>query len=383
MKKVFLFLSAFVFLVSGCSFDVHVITPAPVSAEVTAYPSATPIIFPPSETPVIPTDTPVVGFTPETGVSLFYGAHAGENPNEPAGRTSFPAGMKRIYVVWNYQNMHSGLTVKREWYLDGKLWLQREEPWDFAKYGAFGTVQDISIYDDVVGLPSGAYQLKIFIDGLLQPIGNPTSGGAELFFNFEIQPEGAFTAAASPDFKHNAIILGGKRLIVRDQSGTPTTLYTARTQISAMVWLPDSQHILFINHDPSGDELWTVDILSLDTALLVQSDTSLGVTTGLILSPDGHFVATSEGSGNGDACFVSLHLLFVEMGADYRGARVFYQKQFSGLPVNADSSIYPTVAGNWQSNTQYVSPIDVTCVTDESLKGDYLFDLLSLTATKK
>jgi hypothetical protein len=381
MKKVFIFLSSIAMLLSGCSFDVKVITPAPVSMDATAFPSATPIIFPPSETPVIPTDTPVVGFTPEAGVSLFYGAHAGVSPNELSGRTSFPAGTKRIYVVWNYQNMRAGATVRREWYLDGKLWLQREEPWDFSKYGADGTVQDVSIYDDVVGLPSGAYQLKIFIDGLLQPIGNPISGGAELFFNFEVQPDVAFTSAASPDFKYNAVILGEKQLIVRDQNGTPTTLYTG-TQIPAMLWLPDSQHILFINRAPSGDELWSVNVINLETSLLVQSDTSLGLETGLLLSPDGHFVVTTEGRG-GDACFLPVHLLFVEMGADYRGARIFYQKQFSGLAANPDGSIYPIGVGAWQSNTQFVSSIGFTCVTDESLQGDYLFDLSTLTATKK
>ncbi|MFT3893372.1 MAG: hypothetical protein QM730_17225 [Anaerolineales bacterium] len=382
MKKVSAFLSSLVFLISGCSFDVHVITPAPIAVNPTAYPSATPIIFPPSETPVTPTDTPVVGFTPETGVSLFYGAHAAENPNEPAGRTSFPAGTKRIYVVWNYQNMRAGLTVKREWYLDGKLWLQREEPWDFSKYGATGAVQDISIYDDNVGLPSGVYQLKMYIDGLMQPIGEPTSSGAKLWFNFEVQPEGAFMAVVSPDIKHNAIIMG-KQLIVRNENGTPTTLYTGGTEIPSMVWLSDSQHILFINRDPSGDQLWTIDINTLDTALLVQSDTSLGRITGLILSPDGRFAATSEGSEYGDACGVSLHLLFVEIGADYRGARVLYQKQFSGLPALPESNVYPSGMGSWQNASQFVSPIKLTCTTDEALMGDYIFDLSTLMVVRK
>jgi hypothetical protein len=226
------------------------------------------------------------------------------------------------------------------------------------------------------------YQLKIFIDGLLQPIGNPAVSGAQLWFNFEVQPEGAFTEAASPDFKRTALILGEKRLVVRDESGTPTTLYVG-TQIPAMLWTPDSLHILFINRDSAGDQLWSVNVLSLDTALLVQSDTTLGVNTGLMLSPDGHSVATSEGSEYGDACVVSLHLVFVEMGADYRSARIFYQKQFTGLPVNIDSSIYPSGMGSWQSSTQFVSPIKLTCTTDESLMGNYLFDLSTLSVAKQ
>jgi len=380
MKKIFLFLSVVVLLISGCSFDVHVITPVPMEEEVT-LPPVTPIIFPVSETPFIPTDTPFVGFTPVPGFSLFYGARAVENPYDQSGRYSFPAGTKRIYVVWNYQNMRTGLTVKREWYLDGKLWLQREEPWDFEKYGAFGTIQDISIYDENVGLPSGMYQLKIYIDGLLQPIGAPTAGGAELWFNFEVQPEGVFSEAASPDLQWSAVILGEKRLIVRDKSGAPTDLF-AGTQIPDMAWFPDSQHILFIDRESTGDQLWVADIQSRETTLLVQSDTKLGGITGLVISPDGHYIATSEGAG-GDACFMPLHLLFIEMGATYKGARVFYQKQFTGLPVIADSSVYPGEVGSWRSNTQFVSPIKFTCVTDESLAGNYVFDLPTLTATKK
>lgn len=195
MKKVFLFLSVVILLISGCSFDVHVVTPAPV--EPTALPSATPIIFPPSETPFVPTDTPVPGFTPDPGVSLFYHARAVANPNDPSGSNSFPAGTKRIYVTWNYQNMRAGLTIKREWYLDGKLWLQREEPWDFAKYGAFGTVRDISIYDDVIGLPSGVYQVQMYINGLQQPIGADTMFGPELWLDFAVETEAVSTETAT------------------------------------------------------------------------------------------------------------------------------------------------------------------------------------------
>ena len=50
----------------------------------------------------------------------------------------FPAGTKQVYAVWNYMNMRAGMTVKREWYLNGQLWLTREEEWDFAKYGEHG-----------------------------------------------------------------------------------------------------------------------------------------------------------------------------------------------------------------------------------------------------
>ena len=389
MKKVFLFLSAIVFLVSGCSFDVHMVTPAPA---VITLPSATPIIFPPSETPFVPTDTPVPGFTPEPGASLFYGAHAVENPNDPPGRSSFPVGTKRIYVVWHYQNMRAGLTIKREWYLDGKLWLQREEPWDFARYGAFGTIQDISIYDDTVGLPSGVYQVQMYIDGLQQPIGADTMFGPELWLNFQVQSDEVATEAASPDFQWSASVINSSRLIVRDKKGTPTELFSG-LEIPYFAWFPDSEHILFMNRDRRGqvsgtdrgivDELWIADVTKMEIVSLYKSDTMLGATGGLSISPSGLLIATSEGTGDGDACFVSQHMLFLEMGASFKGVRVFQQKLFTGLPTNPDSSMYPSGLGAWQNDSEFVVPMKITCITDETLAGDYVFDVANVKAARK
>jgi hypothetical protein len=185
--------------------------------------------------------------------------------------------------------MRDGMTVKREWYLDGKLWLVREEPWDFAKYGAFGVVQDVSIYDENIGLPSGAYQLKMYIDGLLQPIGASTANGPELWLNFEVLPNGSITEAASPDFKWDAVVLNGNHLIVRDTNGAPTELFTG-LEIPHFVWFPDSQHILYVNRDRSGqtsgtnrgirDQLWVADIVRREIVLLYESDAMLGLTSG-------------------------------------------------------------------------------------------------------
>jgi len=389
MKKLFVFLSLIVFLISGCSFDVHVLTPAPAEA---TPPPVTPIAFHSAVPVSVSTEPPITGYTPDPTDSLFYAAYAVLDPANAPGRSAFPAGTYRIYVVWNYQNMRDGLTVKREWYLDGKLWLMREEPWDFAKYGAFGVVQDVSIYDENIGLPSGAYQLKMYIDGLLQPIGASTANGPELWLNFEVLPNGSITEAASPDFKWDAVVLNGNHLIVRDTNGAPTELFTG-LEIPHFVWFPDSQHILYVNRDRSGqtsgtnrgirDQLWVADIVRREIVLLYESDAMLGLTGGFRISSNGRFVATSEGSGDGDACFLSLSLTFFEMGADFTSIKVMHQKQFIGLPLIPDSSVYPSSEGTWQSNTEFIAPMKITCVTDESLAGNYVFDVASLKAVKK
>lgn len=388
MKRLFVFLSLIVFLISGCSFDVHMVTPSPVEA---TSPPVTPIVFPSAAPVSISTDQPSIGFTPVPTDSLFYAAHAVLEPTDPAGRSAFPVGTQRIYVVWNYQNMHEGLTVKREWYLDGKLWLAREEPWDFAKYGDSGVMQDVSIYDMNIGLPSGVYQLQMYIDGLQQPIGADTMFGPELWLNFEVLPNGTITEAASPDFKWNAVVLNGNRLIVRDTTGTPTEFYTG-LEIPHFLWFPDSKHLLFVNRDRSKqasnsnrgirDQLWVADIARHEIVLLYESDSMIGLA-GISISPSGNFVATSEGSGDGDACFLSLKVKFFELASDYQSIRVIDQGKFPGIPSVPDSSFYPTDAGMWQNNTEYVSPMKITCVTDESLAGMYVFDVANLKAVKK
>lgn len=391
MKKVFLILSAVVFLVSGCSFDVHMVTPAPM--EVTP-PSVTPITFPSPEPVSASTAVPSIGYTPNPNASLFYNAHAVLDPVDPMGtrRFSFPAGTKRIYVVWHYQNMRAGMTVKREWYLDGTLWLTREEAWDIAKYGASGIMQDVSIFDENVGLPSGVFQLQIYIDGVQQPIGADTMFGPEGWLNFQILPDGSITEAASPDFQWSAAVIDGTRLVLRDKNGRPADLFTG-SEIPNFLWFPDSRHILFIERDRTGqssgtnrgirDKLWMVDIVRMEIVTLYASETALGLTGGMTISPDGRFIAITEGSSDGDACFMDLNWMFLEMGAKFDSVRVLRQDQFTGLPDHPDSTVYPAAAGTWETDTQFIAPMKVTCVTDTSLAGEYVLDVAKQKAEKK
>lgn len=81
---------------------------------------------------------------------------------------SFPAGTARIYALVYYQAMRDGLLFRREWYRNGVLWLVREEPWDFTKYGESGTITDLSIFTDNASLPSGTYELRLYLDGVPQ-----------------------------------------------------------------------------------------------------------------------------------------------------------------------------------------------------------------------
>jgi photosystem II stability/assembly factor-like uncharacterized protein len=110
-----------------------------------------------------------------------------EGKDKPEQRV-FPPKTRQVYAIWSYSNMSEGMTVLREWYLNGQLWLSREEPWDFAKYGASGTVTNISIFDIDAGLPSGDYQLRLYIDG--QPQFTPSQAAEQSAFTIQevVQP---------------------------------------------------------------------------------------------------------------------------------------------------------------------------------------------------
>ena len=161
MSKKFLII-VFCFILSGCgTFNVRVeMVPA---ATTTAQVPTQAFQFPPTVQAqiIFPTATPNMSpvFRPNIRFS--------EGVGKPELR-SFAPNTHQVFATWDYANMREGLTVRREWYLNGKLWLARDETWDFAKYGANGTLTDVSIYDLDIGLPSGIYELRLFIDGLPQ-----------------------------------------------------------------------------------------------------------------------------------------------------------------------------------------------------------------------
>ena len=387
MKKLFLVLSIIVLLGSGCSFDAHILTPLPVEA---TAPPLTPTAFFSSIPDSTPTGLPV-GFTPDSTASLFYAARAVIDPNDTTTRSAFPVGTRRIYVVWNYQNMREGMTVKRKWYLDGKPWLQREESWNFAKYGASGTMRDVSIYDENVGLPSGVYQLQVYIEGIQQPIGVDTMFGPENWLNFEVQSvDEAISAASSPDNLWSTYIYGKKRIVLHDTTGTPKDIFTGR-EINYLTWFADGKHFLFVDRDYSGqqagsplgvrDELYIVDVATGQVTLLYKADSRFQGYGGPQPSLDGKYISGLLGSGFGDACFMDSSLIFFEVAGDFESVKAIEQKNFSGVPSKADSVVYPAQEGAWRAGNQYAVTLIGTCGIDPSLMGAYVFDVPNRKAT--
>jgi hypothetical protein len=383
MKKTSALLMTIVFLISGCTFQMEILTAAPPTAEIstptlavdTSTATLTSTVMPPSPSP---TSTP-------TGAQ-FFNARFTLDPTTSLFQNIFPANTKRIYAVWEYRNMRDGMKVRRDWYHNDKLWISREESWDYSKYGASGTMRDVSVYDLDVGLPFGMYRLELYIDAQPQPI----FGGVS-WPTFTISPNQFRFQATSPNGSWIAVVDDPALLSVIDPDGNVQEMYAGK-EIANLAWFPDSQHILFVDRDRSGqapgtnrgirDQLWILDLVSRKTYLLYNSESALGVVGGFLISPDGKFIGSTEGSGEGDACFVSLQLIFFEMAGDFQSAGVVRQNEFDGLPNIPDSKVYPVNAGMWQSGNQFAVPLKLTCVTDEALAGLYLLDLSNKTAER-
>jgi len=145
-------------------------TSTPTQTE-TATPTATPTMSPtPSETPtftptvdsVLQLIPPVNGIPARTSAVIQITAadeaiNLGNNtPVEP--HTSFPSGIKRIYLFLTYDQMDDGVTWSRVLYRDGQpiqgqsyLWSQGESGDSFFFFG------------DEEGYPPGMYEVRLFI----------------------------------------------------------------------------------------------------------------------------------------------------------------------------------------------------------------------------
>jgi hypothetical protein len=74
----------------------------------------------------------------------------------------FPVGTQQVFARWNYFNVPNGagITLLRQWYRNGQLFIEKQEPWNPA-WGSNGRLTHISIYDFTEGLTPGYYHVVI------------------------------------------------------------------------------------------------------------------------------------------------------------------------------------------------------------------------------
>ncbi len=141
------------------------ITPEPPSSE-TVAPTQT---FTPAPTPgiTVAVTEPDSQATPEFGKIVF--ARQVTSSTDPLGPgSSFPAGVTKIHVVFEYDHMSNDLTWERVWYLDGQEILRNAENWTAGETGKF----DYSLEAGGEPLPSGKWKLELYIKDHLLAAGN-------------------------------------------------------------------------------------------------------------------------------------------------------------------------------------------------------------------
>ena len=86
------------------------------------------------------------------------------NLHEP--NQSFKAGIKEVFAFYTISNLTKGVTIKREWYQDGKLYASSTPtPWNSdSTISSFWPSLNVTSGEP---LPSGTYELRVLLDGKL------------------------------------------------------------------------------------------------------------------------------------------------------------------------------------------------------------------------
>jgi hypothetical protein len=315
------------------------------------------------------------------------------DPDAAAPQRFYVAGVNRVYAIWDYANMREGMAVKRVWTLNGRTWIEREDPWDTTQYGSNGTVKDVAVFEDNIGLQAGEYSLNLFIDGVRQTMGE-TEPSAESS-TFWIFPPEVRDPVSSPDMRKTAYIRNGGRLFVEFPDGSAREMATTQ-EIASISWFPDNTNLLYAERDrsmqvvPTEDwgvthKLWIINVETGERHILATSGENFHHPQ---ISSDGRYVAVLIGNTFGEGCFYSPSLSIIELNEELRRANVFTIRDFTGIPYleEVKGGIYPndhTRPGVWEGRDKLLVSLWWLCLdTPDNPDGTYLLDLGLLTAQR-
>lgn len=131
-----------------------------------------------------------------------------------ADTTVFPYGTQEVYARWNFSGVPDGAILRREWYRNGILVVQREESWK-AEWGTDGTLREIRYYDfdSGYGIEPGNYRVVMALRDLY-------SARVEATFTIE--------SNVGPRFSNLRF--------ATSPTGTVATTFPAKTQEVYAVW---------------------------------------------------------------------------------------------------------------------------------------------------
>ena len=355
------------------------VPPTQVTNSKYSYPGSTPT--PSNRSDLTPTayPSPWVMPTSRSRIPSFTEPFFASGPDHLEYKLVFPCGTREVFARWEYSSMREGLIIRREWFHNGELWLVREEPWDYQKYGESGEVKDISIFDYNNGLEPGSYSLDLYIDGEL-------SGTSMSFYvlGWIVDP------LPSPNGKLTAIVKRPGTLILQDADGKQRVLLET-DEIAGLAWFPDGKHLVYTIVDRSQQfnppnamglrfELWVVNIKNYERYRLSTAEERLWKP---VISPNGRYIAAVVGTGWVDACLYDKGLVFLSLDREFHRIAKYEAEDFAGIVTGHPAgtwSIYPEY-GDWVNDTAYWAKLREHCVPafDE---GIYILDLSTLNATR-
>ncbi len=117
------------------------------------------------EMPDYPSARVTGSFTIEGNVGPVLSNLRFATTNNGTPATSFAAGTKEIFAIYDYANIPLQAQVRRVWSRNGAVVADRTDVWDFNKYGTSGIVRDVSLFDHTNGLASGTWTVTVEIVG--------------------------------------------------------------------------------------------------------------------------------------------------------------------------------------------------------------------------
>lgn len=307
-------------------------------------------------------------------------------PNGFAPLPDTPFTTQELYAVWDYSGMTAADQVERLWYFDGELWLERDEPWDMATYGANGRIEDVYIYDYEPNLRAGDYRLVLKVNGVELASAEHTIPAFTV--GPIVEPESGLLAAVQND----------KTLVMRRPDGS-SAAWEAFGDIVDLAWLPGGQNLVYseqvvVNAELPGSlglrhNLWLHNVTTGIKQLLSTTDDDLHSP---VVSPDGRYLALYAGTLYGDACFVDVNLHIMELNSSGQRVSLVELADFSGLPVVENALAQPDLfapnggpfnptPGTWIDDHTLATRLTWYCVTSDAA-GVYALEVNGRTAVK-
>lgn len=152
-------------------------TQEPSLPEATQEPSLpaatdTPLSEPPSREQPTPT-TPPAPTRERSSNGRFMGLRFASS-SEGEAQTTFSLQTQEVYALWEYEGMGAGDSIRRVWYLNEQLYIEKSEAWDMDSYGSSGTVREVFLYDYIDGIDPGQWRVEIYLNGVQEMVGTFT-----------------------------------------------------------------------------------------------------------------------------------------------------------------------------------------------------------------